>query len=127
MKCIPEIDNPYDRWAVQVKAPDLQDLPVEIWDRPTREDGSERVRDIAGQIIGRVPRYVCNVIHIGMMVHRNILNAGCVFTGNIIDGGPVPGGGPALEAMYLLEVVDGQDVRVADGLRQRLQHEDIWL
>ena len=127
MTCIPESNNPYDRWAVQVRAPILSDLPEDMWNRHTREDGIQKVKDIAGQVIGRVPKDICNVIHIGMEVHRSIKHAGCVFTGEIIHGGQVQGGGPALECFYLLEVKDGQLSDNGNALRERIQSDNIWL
>ena len=54
-------------------------------------------------MVGRMPRNICNAVHVGMQIHRNIDNAACFTTGNIFHEAPVPGGGPQLEAVYLIE------------------------
>ena len=64
-QCIPERGNPHDAYAVLVKDGEI--------------------------IIGRVPKKVCNIIHIRQDIHRTLESATCYFTGSLINDGPVVG------------------------------------
>ncbi len=81
--------------------PDIGSI-VEEW--RDREEGGVRVGDMAGQMVGRMPKHVCNVVHIGMRLHHTVRHASCFLTGEMIQGGPVVGGGPQLRAIYFIEV-----------------------
>ena len=78
MQCIPEMGNPHDRYAVKIIT-------------------------AHGMMVGRMPRHLCNVVHVGMNIHQTVRNVACFYTGDFIIEPPVPGGGPQLKAVYLLE------------------------
>ena len=113
---MPEVGNRYDQYAVQVVVPRMENVPRNFQDWHV---GDASIQDIAG----RMPRHLCNVVSLGMQVHHTVQHAGCFFTGEIVQGGPVVGGGPQLRAMYVLEIVEeGRNVlEMANDLRRHLE------
>ncbi len=88
-------------WAVKVQVPAIDSI-IEEW--RDREERGVRVGDMVGQMVGRMPKHVCNVVHIGMRLHHSVRHASCFLTGEMVQGGPVVGGGPQLRAIYFIEV-----------------------
>lgn len=78
MRCTPETDNRFDRWAVLVK---MQD----------------------GRSVGRMPAEICRTIHQGLRSGATS-STECIFLGEMQHDGPVRGGGPKLVVAYLVEV-----------------------
>ena len=126
MPCVPEPDNTRDRYAVKVVAPTIDNLPEDVWDLPTSNDRTAPVRQIQGSVVGHVPHTFCRIIHEGI-VAGSIIRVACIFTGTIEQGGIIPGGGPALQVMYTLDVCETDLQRICDPLHAALQHGDIFL
>lgn len=82
--CVRERNNQYDTQAVLVR-------------RPLQQGNTD------GDIVGHVPRFVCDVISTGLMLEW-IVSCFCFYTGGIVHGGPVRGGGPQLPCVYLLNI-----------------------
>ena len=62
MSCVPEPHNIYDRHAMLVMAPALEDIPQELRNMRTRDPPNPQfVRDIAACPIGRVPANLSRV------------------------------------------------------------------
>ena len=102
MRCEPEFDNPYDRYAVKVVAPPPQEIRT-ILDMETRPPPRRQwVRDVAGCTVGRVPRSFCKLIWRGLQVTNTLSKAECIYTGDIIQDGSMRGGGPKLTCAYIL-------------------------
>ena len=124
MNCEPEPTNRHDRYAVIVRAPSFVEngiLDVETHPPPWRL----RVRDLLGEIIGHVPRHVCNVISIGMLHRRSLERAVCFFTGETIHEGNL---GPKLKCVYCLELRSFESMREsADILRLYVPEDNIYL
>ena len=73
MKCIPDPTNRYDRHAVKVVAPTTDEISPAVHTMETRPPPNQQfVRDILGQLIGHVPRNICNLISLSMTQHRNL-------------------------------------------------------
>ena len=89
IECVREPGNRHDNMAVLVK-----------------EEGR-------GEDIGRVPRYICNVISEGFR-RSEITRAFCLYTGTHHNEGPVPGGGVKLHCVYVLEYSEITERRLAD-------------
>ncbi len=106
---------------MKVLVPPLEQIDAAFLDW---SEGDRRIQDIAGRLVGRMPRHLCNVVHMGMRLHNNVRHAGCFCTGEIVQGGPVVGGGPQLRAVYLLEVENGADfISIANFVRRHLEAE----
>ena len=102
LNLVREPENPYEKGAIKVVIPDLNDLPFDIRDDETRPlPRLQMVRDIAGETVGRVPGKISKTIskHIDNL---NIIHAHAVYTGNITHS---PRYGPKLGCAYLLEIV----------------------
>ena len=53
----------YDKYAVKIAIPPIQELSPDILDEETRgEPRRQLVRDIAGKTVGRVPRDISQII-----------------------------------------------------------------
>lgn len=73
MDCVPEPHNRFDRFAVAVRAPTtVPDAILNIDPRP-----NQYVRDI----VGHVPRNICNIISVSLNVQRTLRNATCFIQG----------------------------------------------
>ncbi|XP_038058053.1 uncharacterized protein LOC119729522 isoform X2 [Patiria miniata] len=120
----------YDKWGCVVKAPQLEDVDEAVQGIETRAGPNRTtVADVAGKVIGHVPRKICNVLAAGLAVDFSIARAVCVFTGEFQHGGAASGGGPKLVAVYHLEVVRQRDaVEIADSIRPHLTDKDrLWI
>lgn len=76
------------------------------------------VKDSDGNVIGRVPKDICNVISIQDLVHHSVVRAHCIFTGEMVMDGPIVGGGPR------------QNVNlptIAEHLHRKLDENDFYL
>ena len=88
---IREPQNVYDRYAVRIVIPPMQELSPDILNKETRgEPRRQLVRDIAGKTVGRVPRNISEIISEGIRAGQIRKNQ-VIFTGLI--NGPVMGGG----------------------------------
>lgn len=107
MLCVPEPENRYDNLAVLVK-----------------EENSN-------QIIGRVPRYICNTISLGFRVSKKLIRALCLYTGTHHNEGPIQGGGIKLHCVYVLEYEPStlmqEIVQVAGFLKDHVPDNCIYL
>lgn len=75
----PETNNIYDPDAMIMKMPLLENIPVKYHEDITKEstNGDEqRVKDIAGRSIGRVPANVCKVFKI-LLEQRDVYSITC--------------------------------------------------
>ena len=120
---MPEVENRYNRYAVQVVLPRMENVPRNFQDWHV---GDTCIQDIAGRVVGRMPRHLCNVVSLGMQVHHTVQHAGCFFTGEIVQGGPVVGRGPQLRAIYVLEIVEeGRNILEMANIRRHLEGQVI--
>ena len=71
------------------------------WKETRGPPNMQRVVDVAGQTIGRVPANLSAFIKTNLNLH-NLLKVKAFFTGHIIHGGVMRGGGPKLECAYVL-------------------------
>ena len=100
-----EPNNPYNTTAVQIVLPQLADLG-DIAGRHTVEHGgsTRQLTDFAGIVVGRVPAELTDMFH--YLIGQSWASLACFYTGNIIQGGPVQGGGPQLECGYVIFIKD---------------------
>jgi len=56
----PEVDNRYDPYAMIIKMPDLLNIPSKYHEEVISCSG-QRVQDISGKTVGRVPANVCKL------------------------------------------------------------------
>ena len=56
----PEIGNKYDADAMVIKMPKLENIPIRYHDEML-PSSTERVKDISGKVIGRVPANICKL------------------------------------------------------------------
>lgn len=108
MRCVREPENIYDRYAVKVVIPTIDDLPNHILNVETRAlPRRQTVRDIAGKTVGRLPADIAQVVSEGIRTEK-IKRANAIYTGVMEHGGPVPGGGVMLKCAYLFELSNSQ-------------------
>ena len=62
------------------------------------------VTELAGKIVGRIPRHLSCIL-CGGITHGWLHKVQCIFTGQLIHGGPVQGGGPQLTCAYILDIM----------------------
>ena len=111
MLCIRESQNVYDRYAVKIVIPPIQELSHDILDEETRgEPRRQFVRDIVGKTVGRVPRDISQIISEGIRTGQ-IRRSQAIFTGIIKHEGPVLGGGVILIGAYQFEIVNNESVK----------------
>jgi hypothetical protein len=104
LTCVPESSNIYDRWAVTA------------------------VQDDMGNVIGRVPKNICNIISISQSVHHTLVRAICIYTGEMLHDPPVEGGGPKLKCVYLVEFLPNVNLQsIAEQLNRHLEDDDFFL
>ena len=81
MYLMPEPDNVYDRNTFKVMMPAIHRIPSIL--RDLRTDDDQTVRDIAGEIIGRVPQKLCLICR--RLLDENLLLTSddiiCIFRG----------------------------------------------
>lgn len=124
MECIPEPNNPVDQWACKVIAPTADTIEPALLNLPTRLGPQHQlVRDICRLTIGRIPSGVCNIVSIGRMQNW-MERAVCMYTGRLIHDGPVHGGSPKLECLYLFEFTQDAPFEMITFLRPHLLDED---
>ena len=88
LSLIREPNNRYDRHAVKVVAPPIDQIRPAFRNAITRERDGQRVGDVAGKCIGRVPAHLSKLISNGLL-SGDIDKCEVIFTGKIIhDGGP---------------------------------------
>ena len=86
------------------------------------------VKDSDGNVIGRVPKDICNVISIQDLVHHSVVRAHCIFTGEMVMDGPIVGGGPKLKCVYLVEYRQNVNIlTIAEHLHRKLDENDFCL
>ena len=86
-----ETGNRYDEYAVTVTTPRAEELPEPVLGIVTRDHHQiQHVRDVAGQIIGRVPRGLSEVISKGL-ADGSITRAVAFYRGGFIHRGRVRG------------------------------------
>lgn len=101
MICEPERDNPHDATAVIVRAPDSSTIPPALLPIETRP--GQTVRNLSRRIIGRVPATLCSLIWHALS-DGSVLKCECLYTGTVVNDGPVTGGGHKLFCVYILTV-----------------------
>ena len=120
MELVPEPTNPVDRYAVKVMAPQLYNIPEGLWTEITAHN--QRVRDVAGQMIGHVPRDLCTVISRGIQ-SGDFLHAIAVYIGGFTHTD-----GPALNCIYHIELNENIPVQqYAHAIRPYVNDMDIFL
>lgn len=103
LMCVPEPGNVHDPYAVAIK-------------------------DSMNNIIGHVPRNICNVVSIAMNVHHILLRAHAIYIGGTISEGPVRGGGVKLPCIYLLDFRDFNGLlRASDILKNYIPDDCLCL
>ena len=117
-----EEDNDHDETAYFVKVPQC---PPDMLDMVTGH-AMQTVRDINDSIIGRVPKSLSPILH-NLFQSQSVKVAMCFYTGFILHGGNRKGGGPQLEAMYLLEANKLDIIRIATMLDSAIKSQDIYL
>lgn len=126
-----EPNNPYDEHAVTVRAPSEEEM-APVLETITRDHHPiQAVKDVCGQIVGRVPRGIASIIS-KALEDGSIYRAMAFYRGGFEHGGPVRGGGPQLRAVYCVYLARGRDapeklVQLADKLRPFLGPNDIYL
>lgn len=122
-----EPDNRYDQYAVKVMAPAADLFPAAVLEDITRDHAPiQRVKDVVGEMIGRVPRHLCEIISRGL--REGWLRRAVAFhTGGVDVDGPMRGGGPKLKACYLLSLEPNRGMtmrRMADMIRPHLDNDE---
>ena len=94
-----EPENRYGRYAVKVIMPRLEYIAANLLDEETRD--GQKVRDIAGRVVGRVPRCSCTAF--SKLIEHNLCGIGNfrVTCQGHVD---VTQAGPELGCTYLLSV-----------------------
>ena len=136
LQCEREPDNPYDEFAVRLRAPSAAEMESVIGSLTRDPPRVQHVRDVCGRVVGRVPRGISKIISEGLRdgaLHRAV----CFYRGGFLHRGPVRGGGPQLKAVYCLYLSRGPGNRrndpqrlidLADKIRPFLDDEfDIYL
>lgn len=82
----------------QGQVPALESIAEEWRDR---QEGDVHIQDMAREVVGRVPMYLCNAVHVAMRVTPSARHAPCFFTGETGQGEPFVGGGSQLRAHVL--------------------------
>ena len=100
LELVREPDNRYDMHAVKVMAPVISKIQPQFYENVTRERDGQKVRDVAGNCVGRVPAHLCQAISVGL-ASGQIKAASAYYTGHVITG---RGNGPELSAVYFLEM-----------------------
>lgn len=90
MDCEPEVGNAFDRHAVLVKKPD-------------------------GTVVGRMPREVAGILNPALQEGR-VIRINCIYSGRMVHDGPVVGGGPKLDVLYIIKTERTEHMRIADAL-----------
>ena len=91
-----EMGNPFSTTAVTVQLPQLCELTPTACNKMVEYRGvSQPLGHFAGGIVGRVSSELTTVVY--NLLGEDLVSARGFFTGNIIHGGPVRGGGPQLE------------------------------
>ena len=111
MLCIPEPQNVYDRYAVKIAIPPIQESLSDILDKKTRgEPKGQLVHDIAGETVGWVPRDISQIISEGIRTGQ-IWGSPVIFTGIKKHEGLVLGGGVILMGAYHFEIINNSSVK----------------
>ena len=119
MDLTPEPHNRYNSGAVLVEAPPLASLPVELHNEVTKTSSpQQKVKDVAGCTIGRVPGRVCGLISEGIRKGW-VVKGVAIYTGDFTHGGSVRGGGPQLDCLYLMIVKKDKLNAFAKPLQKR--------
>ena len=93
-------NNRFDAFAVLVKMPTSEMSAAA--EQLQNVDGITAAT-LAGKTVGRVSKHLYNVLWSGM-THGWLNQIKCIYTGQIIQGGPVQGGGPMLSCAYVLDI-----------------------
>lgn len=99
---------------------------MNMWDATTRQQPIQRVRDVADMDLGRVPLGLSQVISQGFQ-HGYIASGVAFYTGHVLQDGPMRGGGPKLQAAYLLEMTQAHLFSTADDIHVHLRNDNIFL
>ena len=131
MELVREPTNPYDRHAVKVITPSIENISREILNDETRPyPRRQTVRDILNKTVGRVPGKYSRILSTGLESGK-IVRAHAVFTGNITNDGRNIGGGPKLSCIYFLDIAEDHyypilnDLCSVDGAIHVRQNEDL--
>ena len=144
MLVLPEEGNARDPSAMKVMMP--EDVPAELLDKNTREGDSKRppqkVRDIVGKQVGRVPANLCRVFR--RLVEKEMLVDGitCNYGGTVhrtIDpvfyqrferartrfGRDRPGGGAEIKCNYMMRIKEQHFEEAKKLFEDRLSREEL--
>ena len=103
LKCIREPDNQFDRNAILIMAPPLEDLAEEILDVIVQPKINRTAREVAGKKIGRMPRVMAKIIS-PLMSSNRITKATAIFIGGFRSRPSVLGDGAKMNCLYFFEV-----------------------
>ena len=129
MDLIREPENPYDRYAVRVRAPQLNAISQTLWDTETKPmPKRQTVRDVAGRWVGRVPLALTKIISSGIESQK-IVHAHAICTDVVLQEGCDISGGPKLSSAYFLEIrnndianeISSEFLNIADAVK----HENL--
>ena len=97
-----EPTNTYDRHAVKVITPSIENISREIVNDETRTyPRRQTVGDILNETVGRIPVKYSRILSTGLESGK-IIRTRAIFTGNITNDGPNIGDGPKLSCIYSL-------------------------
>ena len=94
-----EPQNRYDSNAIKVKMPEIEYIPENLRNQSTRD--GQTVRQIAGKIVGRVPRNLCTVFT--KLIEDGLCEIGA-FRVNYMGRIDFTQSGPELLCSYVLSV-----------------------
>ena len=85
LKCIREPENVYDNNAIKVVAPALREVKLDLLDITVRTRPHQTVRNICGNVIGRMPASISKIIA-PFKDNRIIGNITALYTGEMHHG-----------------------------------------
>lgn len=139
----PEHNNPYDPYAMKVMMPSLEDIPLHLHELVTREAShrhpeAQRVQDIAGRQVGRVPANLCRAMRALMerdLISGQITATYCESVGPSVTPHALqsyqrgqyqdrPGGGAELSCIYLLRL-RGSHIMSTNIIKDHVPRSDL--
>ena len=139
MDLVPEENNSFDPNAVVVRMPSLEQIDQTSFNLMTKEE-EQRVKNSAGNVIGRVPANLCRAFREIMEKDWLLEDIKCQYNGivrdsvnppkyqkferNLSGGLDTPGGGVDLESTYVLIVRKDSLPECISILEKRLPRED---
>lgn len=82
LSLVREPDNRFDRHAVKIIAPPVEQLNPTVRNTITRERDRQRAKDVAGKCIGRLPKKISEFIS-NRLLNGDVKHCEAMFTGKI--------------------------------------------